>query len=225
MKVLLLDPTSGRRKEAARAYEIAAGFRKETKDCPAIDMRTIYENIPNLLSIFRLIAAPFLFIVAWQGRPNLFLAILAVSLLSDAIDGYIARRLKVTSNTGARLDSWGDLVTYFTVAFCAWWLWPEILQREVFFVVMGVVFFVLPALAGVIKFKKLPCYHTWATKIQAVLMCLAIYLLFITGIGWPFRCVVIFQCFVSIEEMAITLWLREQRYNVPSFWHLIHSSS
>ena len=188
-------------------------------------MRTIYKSIPNLLSSFRLIAAPFLFIIAWQEQPNLFLAVLAVSLLSDAFDGFIARMLKATSKTGTRLDSWGDFVTYITVAFCAWRLWPEILQREAFFVVTGIVFFVLPVIVGSIKFKRLPCYHTWAAKIQAVLMCLAIYILLITGIAWPFQCAVIFQCFVSIEEMAITLWLTEQRYNVPSFWHLIHFPS
>jgi len=80
-------------------------------------------------------------------------------------------------------------------------------------------------MAGSIKFKKLPCYHTWAAKIQAVLMCLAIYILFITGNAWLFHFAVIFQCFVSLEEIAITMWLTEQRYNVPSFWHLIHSPS
>ena len=188
-------------------------------------MRTIHKNIPNILSSFRLIAVPFLLIIAWQDRPNLFLAILAVSLLSDAIDGFIARKFKVTSKTGTKLDSWGDFATYVTVALCAWRLWPEILQREAFFVVTGIVFFILPVLAGAIKFKKLPCYHTWAAKTQAVLMCLAMYILFITGIAWPFQCAVILQCFVSIEEVAITLWLTEQRYNVPSFWHLIHSPS
>jgi len=186
-------------------------------------MRATYKNIPNLLSSFRLIVAPFLLVIAWQDRPKLFLVILAVSLLSDAIDGFIARRLKVTSKTGAKLDSWGDFVTYLTVAICAWWLWPEIMQREALFIVTGIIFFILPALAGFIKFKRLPCYHTWAAKILAVLTCLAIYILFITDIGWPFRCAIILQCFVSIEEMAITLWLKEQRYNIPSFWHLIHS--
>jgi CDP-diacylglycerol--glycerol-3-phosphate 3-phosphatidyltransferase len=183
-------------------------------------MRTPNKNIPNLLSSFRIIAAPFLLIIAWQDRPNLFLAILAVSLLSDALDGFIARRFKATSKTGTKLDSWGDFVTYVTVAVCAWRLWPEILHREVFFVVAGIVFFALPVIAGSIKFKRLPCYHTWAAKIQAVLICIAIYILFITGIAWPFQCAVILQFFVSIEEIAITLWLTEQRHNIPSFWHL-----
>ena len=185
-------------------------------------MRTPNINIPNLLSSFRIIAAPFLFIFAWQDRPNLFLAILAVSFLSDALDGFIARRFNSTSNIGAKLDSWGDFITYVTVAVCAWRLWPEILHREVFFVVAGIVLFVLPVIAGSIKFKRLPCYHTWAAKIQAVLMCIAIYILLITGIAWPFQCAVILQFFVSFEEIVITLWLTERRHNIPSFWHLIY---
>jgi len=90
-------------------------------------------------------------------------------------------------------------------------------------VVTGIVLYILPALAGAVKFKKLPCYHTWAAKIHAVVMCPALYILFLTGVGWPFRCGVILQCFVVIEEIAITLRLKEQRCNIPSFWHLIHS--
>ena len=188
-------------------------------------MRTPYKNIPNLLSSFRIIVAPFIFVTAWQDQPNLFLVILAVALLSDAVDGFVARRFKVTSKTGTKLDSWGDFITYITVALCAWRLWPEILHREAFFVMTGIVLFVLPVIAGYIKFKRLLCYHTWAAKIQAVLMCISIYILFITGIACPFQCAVILQCFVSIEEIAITLWLTEQRYNIPSFWHLMHFPS
>ena len=188
-------------------------------------MRIPYKNIPNLLSSFRIIAAPFLFVTAWQDRPNLFLAILAFSLLSDAVDGFVARRFKVTSKTGTKLDSWGNFITYITVALCAWRLWPDILHREAFFVLTGIVLFVLPVIAGYIKFKRLLCYHTWAAKIQAVLMCISIYILFITGIAWPFQCAIILQCFVTIEEIAITLWLKEQRHNIPSLWHLISSPS
>ena len=184
-------------------------------------MRKPYKNIPNFLSIFRIIAVPFLFIIAWQGRPKLFLAFLAVSLLSDAIDGFIARRFKVTSKIGTRLDSWGDFVTYVTFTVCAYMLWPEILHREAFFVVTGVIFYVIPVVAGFIKFNRLSCYHTWAAKIQAVFMCIALYILFITGIAWPFQYAVILQCFVSIEEIAITLLLKEQYHNIPSIWHLI----
>ena len=188
-------------------------------------MRIKYVNIPNLLSGFRLIIAPFLFLIAWLNRPVLFLEILAVSLFSDAVDGFIARRFKLTTKTGAQLDSWGDLATYCTVAVSAWWLWPDILQREILFIVMGITFYLLPIFAGFLKFKQLPSYHTWAAKTLGVIICIAIYILFITGISWPFHCAVIFQLFVSIEEIAITVLLKEHRHNIHSFWHLINAPS
>lgn len=188
-------------------------------------MRISYRHIPNVLSSFRLIAAPCLLILALQNQPVAFLIILAVSFLTDALDGFMARRLKVTSKTGARLDSWGDFMTFATVAIGAWWLWPEIFIREAFFVVTGIASFILPVIAGVLKFGRLPSYHTWGAKTMAVVMCIAIYILFTTGIAWPFQCGVILRFFVAAEEIAITLWLKKQRLNVPTFWHLIHSSS
>lgn len=186
-------------------------------------MHSIVANIPNLLSSFRLIAAPILLVIARQNRPNLFLALLAVSLMTDAIDGFIARRYMVTSKTGARLDSWGDFVTFSTIAVSVWWLWPGIMHREMLFAVTGIMSFLLPAAAGLVKFRRLPSYHTWAAKIQAVLMSSAIFILFGSGIAWPFRYAVLLQVLVSVEEIIITLFLKEQACNVPSLWHLMHS--
>ena len=68
-----------------------------------------WTNLPNLFSIFRLVAAPFLIYIAWCGRHNFFLVLLAISLVTDAIDGFIARKMGVVSDLGAKLDSLGDL--------------------------------------------------------------------------------------------------------------------
>ena len=184
-----------------------------------------YLNIPNLLSSLRLIIAPFLFLIAWLNRPVLFLEILAVSMFSDAVDGFIARRLNQTTTIGAQLDSWGDFLTYCTVAFSVWWLWPDILRRETLFITLAILFYVLPILAGFIKFRQLTSYHTWAAKALGVIICITFYILFLTGINWPFHCAVILQLFVSIEEIAITVLLKEHRHNIPSFWHIMNTTS
>ncbi len=177
-------------------------------------------NIPYLLSGFRLIAAPFLLYFAWTGRHNLFLALLAISLFTDSIDGFIARRLKTASEFGAKLDSWGDLATYLTVPLCAYWLWPDILKREAFFVLLVIAAFTFPLIAGFMKFRRLPSYHTWAAKTSAVLISAAAFILFITDIAWPFRVAAMVQAFVACEEIAITLRLSEIQSNVRSLWHV-----
>lgn len=127
-------------------------------------MKVTKDQIPNILSGFRLVAAPFLLCLAWMGYPNLFLILLSISLLSDSIDGFIARRLNVASDIGTGLDSWGDLATYLTVPLCAWWLWPELLKREAFFVFLVLGAYIVPITAGLVKFRRLPSYHTWGLR-------------------------------------------------------------
>ena len=182
-------------------------------------------NLPNLLSAFRLIAAPFLLYLAWTDRPRLFLALLAITLFSDAIDGFVARRLHATSEFGTRLDSWGDLVIYLVIPLCAWWLWPDIIRREAGFVLLVLTAFVIPPIAGLLKFRQLTSYHTWCAKAVAVLMSVAIFFLFMTDIAWPFRCAAVLLCLSACEEIAITLRLTELRSNVRSYWHVIRQDS
>ena len=181
-------------------------------------------SIPNLLSGFRLIAFPFLLYLAWTGRPNLFLALLAISLLTDFIDGFLARRFYWTSEFGTKLDSWGDFAIYMTVPVCAWWLWPEVIKREAFFVVLVIGAYSLPFIFGFGKFKRLPSYHTWSAKVAAVVMSVAVFILFIFNISWPFHCAAILQALVAFEEIAITLLLPDWHCNVPSFWHAVKLS-
>jgi len=72
---------------------------------------TIY-SIPNILSLLRLGLVPVLVGLALAGLGDVFLFILVISLMSDVLDGYLARKLNQTSELGAKLDSWGDVLTY-----------------------------------------------------------------------------------------------------------------
>ena len=178
------------------------------------------KSIPNILSGFRIIAAPFLLYFAWIGSKYLFLGLLLISLLSDAVDGYIARKFNITSPLGAKLDSWGDMATYLTVPFCALWLWPEILGKEAIYVYIIIGSYIIPIIAGLIKFRRIPSYHTWGAKTAAVIMSVSAFTLFLTGITWPFRCAAVLQAIIACEEVLITIQLNELKSNVKSFWHV-----
>ena len=182
-------------------------------------MKVTKRQLPNLLSGFRLVAAPFLLGLAWFGHPNLFLVLLCLSLLSDSVDGFVARRLNAASDLGTRLDSWGDLATYLTVPLCAWWLWPDILKREAFFVWVAIGAYGVPIVAALAKFRRLPSYHTWAAKVSAVLMSIAALLLFLTEIAWPFRIAALIQALEAMKEVLITAVLPAPQGNVHSLWH------
>ena len=179
-------------------------------------------TLPNLFSEFRIIAAPFLLLLAWHGLAYWFLALLALALLSDAIDGYLARTLHETSEMGAQLDSWGDLTTFLVVPLAVWWLWPEIIIREAAYIIFVLFAYLLPMLVGLIKFKNLPSYHTWAAKTSVVTMSISVFSLLLFDFPWLFRVFALLQILVALEEIAITLTLRSLRNNVRSYWHARH---
>ena len=71
-------------------------------------------NIADWFSFYRIFAAPILIITIFLGERELFTWLLLISYDTDAIDGFIARKLKITSPRGSQLDSIGDQLTLFT---------------------------------------------------------------------------------------------------------------
>ncbi len=177
-------------------------------------------RIPNILSASRIVLAPVLLYLAWCGQKNTFIVVLAISLLSDAIDGFLARKLNATSVAGAKLDSIGDLATYAVLPMCVWWLWPEIIKREALYVAIAVAAYFMPLAAGLVKFHTVPSYHTYGAKAAAILMSTAMLLLFIFEYSLLFRIAAIFQAAVATEEIAITMRLSELKSDVKSILHV-----
>ena len=76
-------------------------------------------TIPNFMSFFRLLLVPFI-VWAYVGLQNTKLAIilLAVSALTDVLDGRIARRFNMVSDLGKALDPVADKLTQVCVVLC-----------------------------------------------------------------------------------------------------------
>lgn len=181
-------------------------------------------NLPNLLTGFRFVAAPVLLWLAWNGHGIAFMGLLAVAFLTDMLDGMVARLTGQVTQFGATLDSWADVITYLTIALCCWWLWPEMVRRELFYVGLIIASCLLPALAGILKFGRFTSYHTWGVKFAAASMGLTLYLLFLYGSTWPFRIAAVICILAAIEEIIITLLLHEPESNLRSVWDVLKRS-
>jgi phosphatidylglycerophosphate synthase len=173
-------------------------------------------SIPNLLSMARLLLVPVLVGLAVAGKAQAFLMVLAVSLLSDVFDGYLARKLNQITELGAKLDSWGDVLTYGAMILGLYWIWPQVFAEQLWFLLAATLSFVVPVAHALIKFGEYPSYHTLGAKTAAVLMAPAFYSL--TLLGWDlfFQAVIVFHIVVAFEEMAITSILSRPRTNVLS---------
>lgn len=165
-------------------------------------------NIPNILTILRLAAAPGVVIMfLYFARPwaDWFALILFVTAaLTDWLDGYLARAWKQESKLGAMLDPIADkamviialLVIVGLSNMNAWILLPAtvIVFREVF--VSGLREF-LGDTAGTLKVTKLA---KWKTTAQMV----AIALMFASGA---------FEHYFGIQSLAMTQEMVEDALN------------
>lgn len=177
-------------------------------------------SIPNLLSMARLVLVPVLIALAVAAKAQVFLMVLAVSLLSDAFDGYLARKLNQATELGAKLDSWGDVLTYGAMIFGLYWIWPQIFAEQLWFLVAATLSFVVPVVYAFRKFGEYPSYHTLGAKTAAVLMAPAFYSLILLGWDLFFQAVIVFHIVVAFEEMAITSLLSRPRTDVISILSL-----
>lgn len=73
-------------------------------------------TVPNLISFIRIVLIPFFAYFYLKNEVVIALAILAVSGLSDFVDGKIARKFNQVSNLGKLLDPVADKLTQITIA-------------------------------------------------------------------------------------------------------------
>jgi cardiolipin synthase (CMP-forming) len=75
-------------------------------------------TIPNLITIARLIIVPLVIVMILQGQWPAAFALFVIAGVSDAVDGFIARRFDMHSELGAYLDPVADkalLVSIYVV--------------------------------------------------------------------------------------------------------------
>ena len=125
--------------------------------------------IVNGITIYRIVAAPVLFLLIINHRQDIFKWLLAISFLTDAIDGFIARRYKITSKLGSTLDSIGDDVTIVAAVTGIFVLKPEFVRQQATPIIMLLALFLLQTILALIRYRKLSSFHTYAAKIAAIL--------------------------------------------------------
>lgn len=108
-------------------------------------------KIPNLLSILRIALIPvFAWAYLYSGGSLLPGAILAVSGITDMLDGFIARRFNMITELGKVLDPVADKLTQFVIFLC-------LSVRYPLFGVLFLVFFIKEILmlaGGVILYRR-----------------------------------------------------------------------
>lgn len=126
-------------------------------------MKNRLSAIPNCITCFRIVGAVLL--LAVPPFSLWYFALYTLCGISDVLDGTIARRMKITSEIGALLDSIADLLFYGSLLVR---LIPYLYVRVstvVWYMVAAVVAIrLLSYIVAAVKFKMFSSCHTFGNK-------------------------------------------------------------
>ena len=125
------------------------------------------KNIPNYISISRIIMAIALFIP--KTFSITFYMIYIYCGLSDILDGFLARKYKITSELGSKIDSISDMI-FVLVSLLKVMPVIEISIQIYIWIAIIVVIKVFNIILGYIQYKKLTLLHTIANKFTGLVL-------------------------------------------------------
>ncbi|MBE6775210.1 MAG: CDP-alcohol phosphatidyltransferase family protein [Ruminococcaceae bacterium] len=179
----------------------------------------IRKNCANFFSVIRIVGALYLLLtdVGNDFTPK-FLILYAIFCSTDAIDGFLARKLNISSVLGVTLDTIGDGLIGFTPVKVL------VIQKLIpgwFYVLLGVTVAVFAAAAVVaqIKFKKFTFPHTYFGKLNGCCVASSPFLFHIVPLEVLFIIVGGVFFFAGVETLIIVIKLKELKPFVPSVFH------
>ena len=155
------------------------------------------KQLPNIVTTVRIIGAvSLLHFDIWDVA---FWVVYFACGLSDVLDGFLARKLRCESKTGAILDSLADLVF---VACCCYKLIPVLAFPKWLWIWGGVIVAikVINQISALVMFKKFVFPHTIANKVTGVLLFVGVPLALFLESVVPMIVITTVATFAAVQE-------------------------
>lgn len=181
-------------------------------------------NVPNLISLYRLLVFPAILFMALTGRETGFVVLLSISLVSDVLDGNIARYFKLQTNFGAALDNLADIFTYAMAILGLFvFKWSDI-EPHAWFLYLFLGVFVLSYAVSFLRFGKIPGLHLYSAVSAGYVQSIFFFVLFVFDFyTWMFYVAVGWGLLAYLEKIVVLLWLDDIKIGVKGLYWLINS--
>ena len=174
----------------------------------------------NVITLYRIMAFPVFIFLIFTNRFDVFKWILIISFLTDAVDGFLARKFKASSVLGSKLDSIGDDLTILAGVIGLAVAKSEFLKEYWLIFAIPLLLFFVQVAGAFIRYKKMSSYHTYLAKAAAVFQGLFMcsMFLFAKPVYWLFYTTAIVTTLELIEEILMVIWLPEWKTNVHGLY-------
>jgi len=160
--------------------------------------------------------------MALTGREQWFVVLLCISLVSDVLDGNIARIFKLQTNFGAALDNLADICTYaMAILGLVIFKWSQIQPHSwILFLFLGV--FALSYVVSFARFGKIPGLHLYSAVSAGYAQSIFFFVLFVFGFyPWMYYLVVIWGIIAYTEKIIILLMLDDIKIGVKGLYWVL----
>jgi phosphatidylglycerophosphate synthase len=176
-------------------------------------------NIADWFSFYRIFAAPFLLLLIWLDIRMFFAWLLLISYSTDAIDGYLARKLKITSPRGSQLDSFGDQITLVIGLIGLYYFENEFIKTNLTLIVIAFIPYILQMIIAYIKYGKATAFHTYLAKLSAIMQSVFIlHSLFFSPDNHLFYIMIIIGLLETFEEITLIFMYKHWTSDVKGIY-------
>lgn len=171
--------------------------------------------IPNCITILRLVGT--FILIFTKPFTSLFYGVYFFTGVTDVLDGFLARKLKVTSEFGAKLDSVADVIFNCTIIIKILPALLDLLPVIIWYAVgLIVVLRVASYVIAAVKFRKFSSLHTFMNKITVFLVFVVPFFIH-TEFIVPICAIICVLGILAIgEEMCIHLMKKEYSTDVKT---------
>lgn len=185
-------------------------------------LRLVWRNVPNAISIARLCATSVLLASVLLHHIEIFKWLLLACLLSDILDGLIARTFHLTSKLGAALDSVADLATMFIGLLGVLIFQRQFVAQHYLGLLLVMAFYFAELLISLLRYGKASSFHTLLDRIAAYIAGIFVMSMFLWGYhGWLFQLTVTAYFVALSEEMLLIYLLPEWRSDVGGMFRVL----
>lgn len=160
------------------------------------------KHLPNVITLSRIVSA--LALMPIRAFSQAFFVVYTYCGVSDALDGFLARKLNSANENGARLDSIADIVFYAVTAFK---IMPVICSKFTpliwCIIAAAVMIRIISYAAAAIKYRRFASLHTYLNKLTGFFVFTVPYIIFMPFAESACMIISVVAVLAATEELII----------------------
>jgi phosphatidylglycerophosphate synthase len=184
--------------------------------------RRVWRKLPNAISLARMCGTAVLLASVLLHRVEIFKWMLLACLLSDILDGLIARTFHLTSELGAALDSVADVAMMVIGMLGLVAFQRAFVSGHYAELLVVVILYAAEMIASLWRYGRVSSFHTLLARVAAYMAGIFVMSLFLWGYhGWLFHITVMVYVVGLCEEMVLIYLLPEWTSDVGGMYRVL----